>query len=128
MVVRGRLRSDDFEPELLAHQGGGALQGLDRDVCLGVQNAIDLGAAGVHARGEVRLRQARGPQRASARAVTTPQPSEVELVHDCIDQLGPGYRCLRRHSQTRATGRLGGDPGPRLRQPDDARGAGWSKG
>src|SRR5271165_3291457 len=44
--------SDEFETEFAADQGRGALKTLDRDVSLGLQDAIDLCAACVHALGE----------------------------------------------------------------------------
>src|SRR5208337_171138 len=47
--------SDEFETEFAANQSRGALKTLDRDVSLGFQDAIDLGAARVHAFGESRF-------------------------------------------------------------------------
>src|SRR5208337_1980508 len=50
--------SDEFEAEFTADQGRGALKALDRDVSLGFQNAINLGAACVHALSKRRLSNA----------------------------------------------------------------------
>jgi hypothetical protein len=44
--------SDQLKPQFAADQGGGALEGFDGDVALGLEDAIHLGAAGVHLFGE----------------------------------------------------------------------------
>ena len=44
--------SNQIEPQFVAHQGGGALEGFDGDVTLGFEDAIDLDAADVHFFGE----------------------------------------------------------------------------
>ena len=54
----GRALSDQLEPQLAANEGRSALKGFDGNVALRLQDAIHLGAAGVHAFGESRLRHA----------------------------------------------------------------------
>ena len=44
--------SDEFEAEFTTDHSRRALKALDRDVSLGLQDAIDLGAAGIHALGK----------------------------------------------------------------------------
>src|SRR5208283_1785489 len=57
-ATRASRPSDEFEAEFTADQGRGALKALDRDVSLGFQNAINLGAACVHALSKRRLSNA----------------------------------------------------------------------
>ena len=40
--------SDQLQPQLAADERGGALQGVDREVAFGLQDAVHLRAAGVH--------------------------------------------------------------------------------
>ena len=47
----GRALSDQLEPQLAANEGRSALKGFDGNVALRLQDAIHLGAAGVHAFG-----------------------------------------------------------------------------
>ena len=56
-----RALSDQLEPQLAANEGRSALKGFDGNVALRLQDAIHLGAAGVHAFGEGRLRHALAP-------------------------------------------------------------------
>jgi len=51
----GGAYSDYLKTQFAAEEGGGALEGVDVDVAFCFEDAVELGAAGVHAFGRAAL-------------------------------------------------------------------------